>query len=264
MRVVLKTKDEVDLIHKACQIADGALAEFSNSLRPGVTTLQLDNVARKFIFRHNGIPELRYHLYPFGESAQTSLGAEGFLVDSSAPSERTFLADGDIIIVVCGVLFGGYFGESSYTFCVGHADADLEQLLSVAKQSLCQGIKHAVHSNHITDIGNAINECAERHDCRIPTKYLGHAIGKELVETPYVPITGSLRYKLILKTGMCFTVNATLTKTGYSSRVYNTRLRHLNIRPVTVQFGQTVAIARGKAEVLSSFADIERLEGHLY
>ncbi|ETD16455.1 MULTISPECIES: type I methionyl aminopeptidase [Prevotellaceae] len=266
MEIFLKTEDEIELMRKANRLVGDTLAELAKHIRPGVTTLQLDKIAEEFIHDHGAIPTFKNFLNPFGEpfpaSICTSVNA---IVVHGIPSEKTILKDGDIISVDCGTLLDGFNGDSCYTFCVGEVSAPVKNLLKTTKEALYMGIERAVAGKHIGDIGYAIQEHCERRGYGVVRELTGHGIGRKMHEDPAIPNYGVCGGGVMLKAGMCIAIEPMITmgdrKIGLLPDKWGIITRDL--KPAA-HFEHTIAIRNGKAEILSSFEEIERLEGEIY
>ncbi len=140
MKIFLKTEDEIELMRRANRLVADTLAEVAKHIKPGVTTLQLDNIAEAFIRDHGGVPSFKNCPNPFGGPFPASICTSiNRVVVHGIPSAKVFLKEGDIISVDCGAVLDGFNGDSCYTFCVGEVDKDVRQLLKTTKESLRLG-----------------------------------------------------------------------------------------------------------------------------
>lgn len=157
MKIFLKTNDEIQLMREANQLVGKTLAELAKYIKPGVTTLQLDNIAEEFIRDHGAIPTFKNFPNPFGGPFPASICTSvNDVVVHGIPDNKTVLRDGDIISIDCGTLLNGYNGDSCYTFCVGDVAPEVRQLVETTKEALYKGIAQAVAGKHIGDIGDAV------------------------------------------------------------------------------------------------------------
>ena len=261
MKVYLKTEDEIQLMRQANQLVGKTLAELAKHIVPGVTTLQLDKIADEFIRDHGAIPTFKNFPNPFGGPFPASICTSvNEVVVHGVPSEKTVLKDGDIISVDCGTLLAGYNGDSCYTFCVGNVAQNVRDFLSVTRKSLYLAIEAAVAGNHLGDIGHAVQSFCESHGYGIVRELTGHGIGREMHEEPKVPNYGSLGSGMMLKEGMCIAIEPMVTM---GDRRIGLLPDKWSIRTIdgswAAHYEHTIAIRRGKAEILSSFEEIERL-----
>lgn len=120
MSIFLKTEDEIDLMRKANRLVGATLAELGRHIRPGVTTLQLDQLAEEFIRDHGAVPTFKGYPNPFGSPFPASICTSvNEVVVHGIPNDKQVLREGDIISIDCGALLDGFNGDSCYTFCVG-------------------------------------------------------------------------------------------------------------------------------------------------
>ena len=188
--IFLKTEDEIELMRAANLLVADTLTEIARNIRPGVTTRQLDSLAEEFIRDHGAVPTFKGYPNPYGGPFPASVCTSvNEVVVHGIPNDRP-LEDGDVVSVDCGALLDGYNGDSCYTFCVGEVSADVKRLLRVTKESLYLGIKAALASRRIGDIGYAVQRHCEANGYGVVREFVGHGIGKEMHEEPPVPNYG--------------------------------------------------------------------------
>lgn len=257
--IFLKTVDEIEQLRQSNLLVGRALAEVAKQIKPDATPLMLDRVAERFILDNGGIP-LSVNFPNHAE--QNPLNAIALMINGQIVSEKTIdhpLKEGDIIAVSCGTCLHGFFGFSSYTFCVGNrADQEVKQLLNTAEAALHQGVATAVHGKRIGDISHAVRNYAATHACRIVQKSVGHGIGMQLCEGPDIVLDEKQGRGVMLKHGMCMVIEPMV-----SSHVGKTRGRTAmkNDKNRMACFGQTIAVQKGRAEILSAFDFIEEVLG---
>ena len=259
MKIFLKTEDEIDLMREANQLVGKTLAEVGRQINPGVTTRHLDKVADEFIRDHGAIPTFKGFPNPYGEPFPAAICTSvNDVVVHGIPSDDVVLHEGDIISVDCGTLLNGYNGDSAYTFMVGEVDEAVKQLLEVTKQSLYLGIEQAVPGKHVGDIGAAIQAHCEAHGYGIVRELTGHGIGKEMHEAPQIPNYGMRGNGVMLKAGMCIAIEPMVTLGNRNIGMLPDRWSIVTRdHQVAAHFEHTIAVRKGKAEVLSTFEEIE-------
>ena len=259
MKIFLKTEDEIDLMREANQLVGKTLAEVGRHIRPGVTTRHLDKIADEFIRDHGAIPTFKGFPNPYGEPFPAAICTSvNDVVVHGIPSDDVVLHEGDIISVDCGTLLNGYNGDSAYTFMVGEVDEAVKQLLEVTKQSLYLGIEQAVPGKHVGDIGAAIQAHCEAHGYGIVRELTGHGIGKEMHEAPQIPNYGMRGHGVMLKAGMCIAIEPMVTLGNRNIGMLPDRWSIVTRdHQVAAHFEHTIAVRKGKAEVLSTFEEIE-------
>ena len=171
--IYLKTKEEIELMRQSNLLVGKTLGELAKWIKPGITTLRLDQIAYEFIKDNGATPGfLGYGGFP--NSICVSVNE---VVVHGIPSNAT-LRDGDIVSIDCGVVKDGFNGDSAYTFCVGEVDEKVKQLLQTTKEALYKGIEQAVEDNRIGHIGAAIQEYCEHRGYSVVREMPGHGIGR--------------------------------------------------------------------------------------
>lgn len=252
-------------MRKANQLVGNTLGEICKHIKPGVTTLQLDRIAESFIRDNGGVPTFKNYPNPFGGPFPASICTSvNDVVVHGIPDEKTVLREGDIISVDCGALLDGFNGDSCYTFCVGEVSAEIKKLLQVTKKSLYLGIENATAGKHLGDIGYAVQTYCESNGYGVVRELTGHGIGREMHEDPSVPNYGSSGSGVMLKAGMCIAIEPMITMGSRNICMMPDRwtIKTCDGKPAA-HFEHTVAVYRGKAEILSSFDEVEQLERNL-
>lgn len=262
MKIFLKTEDEIELMRKANRLVGLTLAEVGKYVKPGVTTLELDKIAEEFIRDNGGQPTFKNFPNPYGDPFPGSICTSvNNVVVHGIPDSKTVLQEGDIISVDCGALLDGFNGDSCYTFCVGEVTEDVKQLLKVTKESLYKGIEQATAGNHIGDIGAAVQDHCEAFGYGVVRELTGHGIGKEMHEDPPIPNYGKRGNGTLLKAMMCIAIEPMITMGDRQIAMLPDKWSIITRdgKPAA-HFEHTIVVRRGKAEVLSTFEEIERLE----
>jgi len=266
MKIFLKTEDEIELMRQANQLVGRTLGELAKHIKPGVTTLQLDKIADEFIRDNGAIPTFKGFPNPYGGPFPASICTSvNEIVVHGVPNAETVLKDGDIISIDCGTLLNGYNGDSCYTFCVGEVSPEVKELLRVTKESLYKGIEQAVAGHHLGDISSAVQAHCEAHGYGIVRELTGHGIGREMHEDPPVPNYGRRGNGVMLKAGMCIAIEPMITMGSREIGMLPDRwsITTRDGKPAA-HFEHTLAVRKGQAEILSSFDEVERIEGKLY
>lgn len=259
MKIFLKTEDEISLMRKANQLVGATLAELGKHIQPGVTTLQLDKIAEEFIRDHRATPTFKNFPNPFGGPFPASICTSvNDVVVHGIPSDKDVLKEGDIISIDCGTLLDGYNGDSCYTFAVGEVSPEVRQLLDVTKESLYKGIEQAVAGKHVGDIGAAVQDYCERFGYGVVRELTGHGIGKEMHEAPQIPNYGVRGNGVMLKAGMCIAIEPMITMGERNIWMLPDKWSIVTRdRKPAAHFEHTIAIRKGRAEILSTFEEIE-------
>jgi methionyl aminopeptidase len=257
--IFLKSDEEIELLRISNQIVAKTLAEMAKLIAPGVSTMQLNKVADEFIRDNGAVPNfLNYGGFPY--SICTSVNEQ---VVHGFPSDKVILEDGDIISVDCGTLINGFHGDSAYTFCVGNVKPEIIDLLRATKESLYKGIAQAEEGHRLGDIGYAVQSYCEERGYTVVREMVGHGVGRNLHEAPEVPNYGRKGNGVMLKSGMTIAIepminlgsrNLVFEKDGWTTRTLD--------RKPSAHFEHSIAIRRGKADILSSFEYLEQILGN--
>ncbi len=266
MKIFLKTEDEIELMREANQLVGKTLGELAKHIKPGVTTLQLDKIAEEFIRDHGAIPTFKGFPNPYGGPFPASICTSvNDVVVHGVPNEQTVLQDGDIISIDCGTLLNDFCGDSCYTFCVGEISEDKQRLLRTTKEALYKGIEQAVAGHHVGDVSSAVQEHCEVQGYGVVRELTGHGIGHKMHEDPPVPNYGRRGNGTMLKASMCIAIEPMITmgKRDIYLDADRWTIRTRDGKPAA-HFEHTVAIRKGRAEILSSFEEVESIEGKKY
>ncbi len=258
--IYLKTDEEVELLRAANLLVGKTLAEIAKILKPGVTTRQLDVLAETFIMDNGAIPTFKGFPNPYGgpfpASICTSVNEQ---VVHGIPNDIP-LKDGDIVSVDCGTKLNGYCGDSCYTFAVGEISQDIKNLLRTTKESLYKGIEQAVAGHRLGDISYAVQSYCESHGYGIVREFVGHGIGKEMHEDPQVPNFGRRGNGMMLKEGLCIAIEPMITLGAKDVYMLPDKWGIVTRdKKAAAHFEHSICVRKGKADILSSFDEIERI-----
>ena len=252
--IYYKTEDEIDLIKESSLLVAKTHAEIAGLIKPGINSLMLDKVAEEFIRDNGGFPAFKgYNGFP-----NTLCVSPNEQVVHGIPNNRS-LENGDILSVDCGVLMNGYYGDSAYTYEVGEVDHKLKELIKVTKESLFKGISQAVVGNSIGDISYAVQNYAESFGFGVVRELVGHGVGKKLHESPEVPNYGQKGDGLILKNGLVIAIEPMINmgERGILQHDDGWTITTIDNKP-SAHFEHTIVVRKEKAEILSSFIEIEK------
>ena len=260
MAIYLKTEEEITLMRAANRLVGSTLGELAKHIKPGVSTAELNRIADTFIRDHGAVPTFLGFPNPYGPEFPASICTSvNECVVHGVPSDKQILKEGDIISIDCGTLLDGFNGDSAYTFPVGEISDDVRKLLRTTKESLYLGIEQAVHGNHIGDIGSAVQEYCEAQGYGVVRELCGHGIGKKMHEDPQVPNYGRRGNGTKLKAGMCLAIEPMITQGDRKIWLMPDKWSvHTRDKKYAAHYEHTIAICKGKAEILSSFEEIEK------
>jgi methionyl aminopeptidase len=252
--IYYKTEEEIDLIRNSSLLVAKTHAEIAGLIKPGITTLALDKIAEEFIRDNGGIPAFK----GYGGFPNTLCMSPNNQVVHGIPNDRV-LEDGEILSVDCGVVMNGYFGDSAFTYEVGEVDAETKQLLKVTKESLYKGIEMAVSGNRIGDIGYAVQKHAESFGYGVVRELVGHGVGKNLHESPEVPNYGRRGRGAKLQEGLVIAIEPMINMGTRKIMQHNDgwTITTIDNKP-SAHFEHTIVVRKEKADILSSFEEIEK------
>lgn len=248
-------------MREANMLVGRTLAEIGKIIKPGVTTKQLDKIADEYIRDNGAIPTFKGFPNPYGPAFPAAICTSvNEQVVHGIPNDEP-LKDGDIVSVDCGTLLNGYNGDSCYTFMVGEVSEEVKTLLRVTKESLYLGIESAMAGKRIGDIGYIVQQHCEAQGFRVVREFVGHGIGREMHEDPPVPNYGRRGNGTMIKNGMCIAIEPMITMGTREVCLMPDKWTVVTRdgKPAA-HFEHTIAIHHGKADILSSFEEIEKLE----
>jgi len=199
--ITLKSPQEIAKMRQAGRVVAEMLNACEEAARPGVTTADLDKVAREVLSRRKAKSNfLGYHGYP----AVICTSPNGVIVHGIPGGYR--LEEGDIISIDCGAIIDGWHGDAARTIAVGEISEDARKLLRATEESLWAGIAHVRKGARLSDIGHAVQTVAEGAGFSVVREYVGHGIGRAMHEEPQVPNYGDPGKGMKLKVGHCLAV----------------------------------------------------------
>ncbi|WP_426348317.1 type I methionyl aminopeptidase [Alloiococcus sp. CFN-8] len=211
--IILKNSDEINLMRQSGKIVEETLNRLEETIKPGITTEDIDKLAEEFITKQGAIPSFKgYNGFP--ASVCTSVNDE---VVHGIPGGRE-LKEGDIISVDCGAVLNGFHGDAARTFPVGKISAEAEKLIRITKESFFKGYEKAIVSNRLTDISFAIQKFVEENGFSVVRDFVGHGIGRNMHEDPGVPNFGRPNRGPKLQAGMVLAIEPMVNIGSYHVR----------------------------------------------
>jgi methionyl aminopeptidase len=200
--VVLKSSKEIEKMHRAGQVVREVLELVRSKVKPGATTLDLENAAAERLAELGVKAAFKgYHGFPC--VLCTSVNSE---VVHGIPSAKRILKEGDIVSVDFGAIVDGYYGDSAITIPVGAIDAKAARLLEVTEKSLHAGIAAVKPGATLGDVGAAVQDVVEAEGFSVVRDFVGHGIGVHMHEDPQVPNFGERGRGMKLKVGMVIAI----------------------------------------------------------
>ncbi|WP_317125883.1 type I methionyl aminopeptidase [Deminuibacter soli] len=255
--IIYKTEPEIAIMKENATLVSQMLAEVAKVLKPGMTTLQIDELCKTFIADHKGIPTFYgYSGYPYNICASVNdVVVHGF------PNHKP-LQDGDVISIDLGITRNGFVGEHAYTFIMGEVSPEVLQLVKVTKESLYKGIEKATAGHRIGDIAYAIQEHTERkYGYGVVRELVGHGLGRRMHEDPQVPNYGKRGTGPKLNENVVLAIEPmiNLGKKEIYTEDDGWTIRTADGKP-SAHFEHDVCVKKGKALILSDYSIIEAAE----
>lgn len=245
--IILKSDRELAYLRDAGKIVAETLVEIKKAVKPDVTTLELDEIAEKYIRSKGAKPAFKgYHGFP--ASICSSVNEE---VVHGIPGLRK-LKNGDNVSIDIGAVINGFNGDAAITVPVGEVDAKMQQLLKVTEQSLYKGIEQAIAGNRLSDISHAIQSYSESNGYGVVRDYVGHGIGRSMHEDPQVPNYGIPGRGPKLKAGMTLAIEPMINMGTYEVKTLDDGWTVVTEdgKP-SAHFEHTIAITDGGPEILT-------------
>lgn len=199
--IIIKTKQEIEKMQTAADLLIKVHRALREEVKPGVTTLELDQFVEKFITDRGGYPEQKgYQGFPYSICASVNDEiCHGF------PSDRK-LKDGDLLTIDMVVNVDGYLADSAWSYAVGDISEEAQKLMDVTKECLYRSIELVKPGVRLGDIGHAIQSYAEANGFSVVRDFVGHGIGTNMHEDPQVLHYGKPGRGIRLEEGMVFTI----------------------------------------------------------
>ncbi len=196
-------------MREACRITSLVYKEIEKVIKPGMSTMELDNFASKIIKENGGLPAQKGYpsgvigVPPFPAVLCISINDE---VIHGIPSSQKIIHDGDVVSIDLVVYKDGFHGDAARTFIVGKGSEEAKRLVEVTKQAFFEGIKYAIKGNRIGDISHRIGEFVEANGYSVVKEFQGHGIGREMHEDPGIPNYGKSGKGLRIEPGMTLAI----------------------------------------------------------
>jgi len=211
--IIRKSWAELQTMHRANVLCVETLQALADAIAPGVTTRELDRIARERIEAAGARPAfLGYRGFP----ASVCISVDHEVVHGIPGSRR--LRPGEIVSLDLGAVVDGYYGDAARTVAVGRPGEGAARLLKVAEAALHAGIAMCFPGNRVGDVGHEIQHHAEAHGYSVVREFVGHGIGTSLHEEPQVPNYGPPGRRARLAPGMCLAIEPMVNAGGPAVR----------------------------------------------
>lgn len=251
--ILLKTKEEINKIREASQLAAYILNELCLAAKEGVTTQQLDDLSQKLHKKHHATPApLGYGHPPYPKTICTSLNE---VVCHGIPNDHP-LQNGDILNIDVTTQLNGFFGDTSRMVCIGNVNEEKKRVVDTSYECLMESIAILRPGLPLNEIGNVIESVARRNHCSVVYQFVGHGHGIYFHEEPQIHHNYN-NIKIPLAEGMTFTIEPMINAGAPEATIDSTdrwTARTVDLRP-SAQWEHTVVITQDGHEILTNFKD---------
>ena len=246
--IVILSQREIEKMRRAGSLAAKLLQHLEPLVKPGVSTLQLNDEAERWTRKHGAkSAPLGYKGYP--KSICTSVNE---VICHGIPNARQILKDGDIINIDVTPIVEGYHGDTSKTFLVGNPAPIAQKLVEVTEECLRLGIAEVKPGAKIGDIGAAIQEYAESFGFSVVRDFVGHGISNIFHTAPDIPHYGIRGRGKKLRAGMVFTIEPMINEGTHEAQMLGDGWTAVTSdRLLSAQFEHTIAVTEDGVEILT-------------
>ena len=247
MGIFIKNSEQIEFMRKANRIVAETHELLERSVRPGITTAELNGIADDFIRSKNAIPSfLGYRGFP--ASACVSVNEE---VIHGIPGLKR-LKEGDIVSIDIGAIYAGFHGDAARTHPVGHVSPELKRLMDVTKSSFFEGIRFARQNAHLHEISAAIQDYVEENGFSVVRDYIGHGIGRKMHEEPEIPNFRQKKRGPRLYPGMTLAIEPMVNMGTYEVEILSDNWTVVTLDgKCSAHYENTILITDGEPEILS-------------
>ena len=244
---MIRSKDELAKMRRAGLVVAEIHEVTRAAIRPGVTTMALNNLAADVLKKRNARSNfLNYHGFP-----AVICTSPNDMVVHGIPGDYV-LEEGDIISIDAGAIVEGYHGDAAYTAPVGEVSALATRLLEVTERALWAGIDQLVVGHRLHEVGRSVQRVAEKAGFSVVREYVGHAIGTEMHESPQVPNYWPGTPGPTLKAGMVYAIEPMVNVGTYETYVLEDEWSVMTEDgQLSAHFEHTVAVTENGPEVLT-------------
>jgi methionyl aminopeptidase len=247
MPIVVKSRDEIDIMREAGRIVAETLQLLTAQIRPGMAERELDDTVRAEFRKRRVTPTfLNYHGYP--ATVCVSINDE---IVHGIPRDGV-IRDGDLVSIDLGCTHKGFVADAAVTVGVGNVSPEARRLMDVTRESLRRGIAAAKDGARVGQIGASIQSYVEGEGFSVVREYVGHGVGRQMHEDPQIPNYGSPDSGPVLRSGMVIAIEPMVNvgdwRTKKDSDDWTVRTSDGSL---SAHFEHTVAVTDGEAEVLT-------------
>jgi methionyl aminopeptidase len=250
--IIRKSPQEIETMARAGAVVAGTLQLLEETIRPGITTGELDAIAEEYIRSHEGYPTFKgYKGYP----AATCLSPNEMVVHGIPGAYA--LAEGDTLSVDVGVTLEGFVADSAWTFPVGEIAPEAQRLLEVCRSALEAGIDQVKVGNDIGDISEAVQTAVEGAGFSVIRSLVGHGVGRSMHEDPQIPNFVTSYRGPTLRPGMTLAIEPMITAGGPDVYIHDDDWSISTVDgSLAAHFEHTVAVTEDGPRVLTRRAPV--------
>jgi methionyl aminopeptidase len=262
MPVEIKSKKELDLMRAAGKIVAEVLSDLQEHAKPGVSTGELEQRARAILEKYGasspflGYPNAQRNWPPFPGWICTSINEE---IVHGIPRMKRVLREGDLLKVDVGASYGGFIGDSAWTFAIGKVSDTARRLMQVTEASLMKGIAQVQSDRRLWDVISAIQQEVESNGFTIIREYQGHGVGRQMHEEPSIPNFLDDEFdkrptNVALKPGMTLAIEPMVVTGKWDTKVLGDKWTVVTKdRGLAAHYEHTVAVTENGPEILTQW-----------
>ncbi len=247
---VLKNPREIQIMREAGRIVARVHAELEEAVKPGVSTLELDELANAILQKNHAVSSF-YGYNGFPANICVSINEE---LVHGIPNAKRILQAGDIVSIDVGSYYRGFVGDSGWTYAVGEISEPAQRVLDVTEASLWAGIACALPGNQVRDISRAIQQHVESNAMYIVKEYTGHGIGRDMHEAPQVLnyVAGDMDSSTVLRPGLVLAIEPMVQLGTEKTKTLKDKWTVISKdHSLSAHFEHTIAITNQGPEILT-------------
>jgi methionyl aminopeptidase len=252
--IILKSNSELELMREAGRLNARILEAIRQAVRPGVTTMELNNIAERMLDEAGARGVFKGYSFdgrmpPYPTAINACINEE---LVHGIPKDDRCLKEGDLLTIDCGTEYHGYIGDSAISIGVGRVDPEVAHLIEVTEKALYIGIEQSRAGCRVGDIGAAIQGFVEGQGYNVVRGYGGHGVGRSMHEDPHVPNYGRPGRGTKLRRGMTFAIEPMVLQGDHEVVVLPDQWT-VSARDgrLTAHFEHTIAITDNGPEILT-------------
>ena len=246
--IIIKSQQEIEIMRESGKVTAFILSELANIIKPGITTLEIDEFVEDTILKNNMVPSFKgYNGFP--GSACVSVNEE---LVHGIPSKLKILNEGDIVSVDVGSTHRGYVTDAARTFGIGKISEEAQKLITVTEESFFEGLKFCKVGYRLSDISAAIQKKVESEGFSVVRDFVGHGVGRDMHEEPQIPNYGKPGRGPRLAPGMVLAIEPMINQGSYEVEVLLNNWTVVTVdRMLSAHYENTVVITDGDPELLT-------------